>query len=135
MVPPNLVGGLLRGRGLDLGPYARRYEPSERSMLRVLADRAADRPDKDWIVFDSSDRLTFGSAWRTVCRVGHALARDVQAGAHVGLLLRKLCARHLQTLIHRVIRTDANGWIVADQVVRNCWGNWNGVLDDDELSR
>ena len=88
MTPPNLVGGLLRGRGFDLGPYTRRYEPYERTMLRVLADRAEDRPDKDWIVFDSTVRLTFGEAWRGVCRVGHALARDVPAHAHVGLLLR-----------------------------------------------
>jgi crotonobetaine/carnitine-CoA ligase len=88
VTPPNLEAGLLRGRGLDLGPYARRYPPPERTMVRVLADRAVDRPDKDWIVFDGSVRLTFGEAWRTVCRVGHALARDVPAEAHVGLLLR-----------------------------------------------
>ena len=56
--------GLLQGQGLDLGPYSTRYAAGERTMLRVLADRAADRPDKDWLVFDSRDRLTFGGAWR-----------------------------------------------------------------------
>jgi crotonobetaine/carnitine-CoA ligase len=87
--PSNLDGGLLRGRGLDLGPYARRYPPHERTMLRVLADRAADRPDKPWLVFDATDVLTFGAGWRTVCRVGQALDRSGLApGAHVGLLLR-----------------------------------------------
>ncbi len=84
----NLDAGLLRGRGLELGPYALRYPPRERTMLRVLADRAADRPDKDWLVFDSRDRLSFGHAWRTVCRVGHALDRDVLERAHAGVLLR-----------------------------------------------
>ena len=57
-------------------------------MVRVLADRAADRPDKDWIVFDSRDRLTFGGAWAEACRAGHAFDRDLSAGAHVGLLMR-----------------------------------------------
>ena len=46
-------------------------------MVRVLADRAADRPDKDWIVFDSRDRLTFGGAWAEACRAGHAFDRDL----------------------------------------------------------
>lgn len=79
---------LLRGQGLDLGPYMTRYAPGERTMLRVFADRAADRPDKDWIVFDSRDHLTFGGAWNGACSVGHAFDRDLPAGAHVGLLLR-----------------------------------------------
>ena len=33
--------GLLRGQGLDLGPYALRHPEQERTMLRVIADRAA----------------------------------------------------------------------------------------------
>jgi crotonobetaine/carnitine-CoA ligase len=58
-------------------------------MLRVLADRAADRPDKPWLVFDGTEVLTFGDAWRAVRRVGHALDRSgLDPGAHVGLLLR-----------------------------------------------
>lgn len=81
-------GGLLRGQGLGLGPYVTRHPPQERTMIRVLADRAADRPGKDWLVFDSRDRLTFDGAWHMVCRVGHALDRDLPQGAHVGLLLR-----------------------------------------------
>jgi crotonobetaine/carnitine-CoA ligase len=80
--------GLLQGQGLDLGPYSTRYEAGDRTMVRVLADRAADRPDKDWIVFDSRDRLTFGGAWAEACRAGHAFDRDLTAGAHVGLLMR-----------------------------------------------
>jgi crotonobetaine/carnitine-CoA ligase len=88
-VPSNLDAGLLRGRGFELGPYATRYPPHERTMLRVLADRAADRPDKPWLVFDGSDVLTFAEAWRAVCQVGHALDRaGFEPGAHVGLLLR-----------------------------------------------
>ena len=87
--PPNLEAGLLRGRGLDLGPYATSYPPHERTMLRVLADRAADRPDKPWLIFDGTEVLTFADAWRAVCRVGHALdAAGLEPGAHVGLLLR-----------------------------------------------
>lgn len=84
----NLHDGLLRGQGVEFGPYTLRYPPRERVMLRVLADRAADRPDKDWLVFDGRDRLAFGEAWRLVCRIGHALDRDAGPRAHVGLLLR-----------------------------------------------
>ena len=80
--------GLLQGQGLDLGPYSTRYPPGDRTMVRVLSDRAADRPDKDWIVFDSRDRLTFGGAWAEACRAGHAFDRDLAPGAHVGLLMR-----------------------------------------------
>jgi crotonobetaine/carnitine-CoA ligase len=80
---------LLRGRGLDLGPYALRYPEVERTMLRVIADRAASHEDKDWLVFDGVDGLTFGAGWRETCRVAHALDRDgFVPGAHVGLLLR-----------------------------------------------
>ncbi len=57
-------------------------------MLRILAGRAADRPQKDWVVFDGTLRLTFGAAWRQACQVGHALDRDVAPGAHVGLMMR-----------------------------------------------
>ena len=81
-------GGLLRGQGFGFGPYAGRYPPAERTMLRVLAERGEQQPDRDWLVFDSSDRLTFGEAWRATCRVGHALDREFDPGAHVGLLLR-----------------------------------------------
>jgi carnitine-CoA ligase len=80
--------GLLQGQGLDFGRYTLAYAEGDRTMVRVLADRAADRPDKDWIVFDSSDRLTFGATWTEACRIGHAFDRDLPAGAHVGLLMR-----------------------------------------------
>src|SRR5689334_14441115 len=80
---------LLRGQGLDLGPYALRYPEHERTMLRVIADRASTHGDKDWLVFDGADRLTFGTGWREICRVGHALDRDgFEPGAHAGLMLR-----------------------------------------------
>ena len=80
---------LLRGTGVEPGRFTTRYAAEDRTMLRVLADRASDRPDKDWLVFDSTHRLTFANAWSEVCRVGHALDREgVDPGAHVGLLLR-----------------------------------------------
>ena len=80
---------LLRGQGLDLGPYYHAYPEDERTMLRVIANRAKTHATKDWMVFDSKDRLTFGDGWANICRVGHALDRDGFAPtAHVGLLLR-----------------------------------------------
>ncbi len=80
---------LLRGQGLDLGAYYHAYPEDERTMLRVIANRAKTHPTKDWMVFDSTARLTFSEGWTNICRVGHALDRDGFAPtAHVGLLLR-----------------------------------------------
>lgn len=91
-VPEQSAGGgecvLLRGQGLPLGPIARRYPLSERSVVRVLRDQALRRPDKPWLVFDGRDALTFGDAWTATCQVAAALESEVGRGAHVALLLR-----------------------------------------------
>ena len=79
--------GLLQGTGLDIGPCSSRYPLAERTMLRVLSDRAATDADKDWVVFDGRERLTYGDAWRETCRVGHALDADLATTDHVGLML------------------------------------------------
>lgn len=80
--------GLLRGQGFDLGPHARRYAPEERTLLRVLRDQAAARPDKPWLVFEGGAvSLTFHDAFELTNRVGHAVIDRVGEGAHVGLLL------------------------------------------------
>ncbi len=80
--------GLMRGTGFDLGPYARRLPLQERSLVRVLADQAVERPDHTWLVFDSGPSLTFGEAHAMVNQVAHALVDTVGEGAHVGLFLR-----------------------------------------------
>jgi carnitine-CoA ligase len=80
--------GLLQGRGFELGPRASRYPMRERSLVRLLRDQAATYGSKDWLVFDSQDRLTYEEAWRLTCRVGHALDRELEPGAHVGLMMR-----------------------------------------------
>lgn len=83
-----MSGGLLTGTGPGFGRCTLRYAAVERSMVRVLRDRAAELPDRTWLVIDSAEQLTFGSAWREACRVGHALDRDgLDPGANVGLLL------------------------------------------------
>ena len=79
---------LLTGTGLGLGATYERYPLRERSLLRVLRDRATEHPDRTWLVIDSEHALSYGDAWRGACRVGNALDRDgLPAGAHVGLLL------------------------------------------------
>ena len=80
--------GMLTGTGLDLGPVYLRYRTRERTLLRVLRDRAAEHGDRRWLVIDSEHALSFGEAWRGACRVGNALDRDgLPRDAHVGLLL------------------------------------------------
>ena len=79
--------GLLRGKGFPLGPVATRYPTADRTLLRVLRDQAAERGSKDWVIFDSTDRLTYSDAWSLTCRVANAVERDAGEGAHVGLFL------------------------------------------------
>jgi carnitine-CoA ligase len=80
--------GLLRGKGYDLGRHARAYPRPERSLVRVLADRAVDRADHTWLAFDGGRSLTFARAHALANRVGHAVAASVGRGAHVALFLR-----------------------------------------------
>ena len=80
--------GLLRGTGFELGPYAQRLPLEERSLVRLLAEQAAERPDHTWVVFDSGSSLTFGEADARTNQVAHAVVDTVGAGAHVALFLR-----------------------------------------------
>jgi crotonobetaine/carnitine-CoA ligase len=80
---------MLRGSGPDLGPYARRFDLPERTLLHVLRHQAEARPDHPWLVFDGSDTLTFGAAQAQVHQAGHALRAALPAdGGQVALFLR-----------------------------------------------
>jgi len=87
-IESNAGPGLLRGTGPGLGPFATEYAPDRRSLLRVLADRARAAPNVDWLVFDSSARLTFETAREEVARVGQTVLEAGLAGANVALLMR-----------------------------------------------
>ena len=65
--------GLLQGKGYPLGKYATTYPTEERTLLRVLRDQAERIPDKDWLIFDSTDSLTYAEAWRLTNRVALSL--------------------------------------------------------------
>lgn len=80
--------GLLRGKGFPLGPLATAYPTEERTLLRVLADQAATRADQDWLIFDSTDAVTYGEAWRMTNHVANAVEASVGTGTHVGLLMQ-----------------------------------------------
>lgn len=80
--------GLLRGRGLSLGPNATSCPREQRSLLRVLRKRAQTRGDHAWLIFDGSETLTFAAADRRANQVAHALGSTVGDNAHVALMLR-----------------------------------------------
>lgn len=82
------ANGLLTGTGFDLGQYATRYPTAERTMLRVLADQARDRPDQPWLIFDGTEVLTFSAAYELVLRVNASLHTSVGPPGNVALLLR-----------------------------------------------
>lgn len=84
--------GLYRGTGHDFGPLYMSRPYGQRTMLHVLAEKAAEHPDRDWLVFDSVQRLTYGQALELTNRVGNAIRRRFGTGAHVGLLLRNQLA-------------------------------------------
>lgn len=79
---------LWRGKGQPLGAYATRFPIAERTMLHVLDAQARDRGDRTWLVFDGTERLTFGEAQRLAHRVGNAVLRDLGGPCNVGLFLR-----------------------------------------------
>jgi carnitine-CoA ligase len=79
---------LLRGTGPGLGPLTRRYAHEERTMLHVLAGQVAERPDHDWLVFDSRDRLTFRQAQQGAYLFAAAARASGFAAPRVALLLR-----------------------------------------------
>jgi crotonobetaine/carnitine-CoA ligase len=79
--------GLLRGTGFPLGKHALAYPTEERVMLRVLRDRAAERGAKDWLIFDSTDHLTYAEGWSLTCRVANAIEATSGEGAHVGIFM------------------------------------------------
>jgi crotonobetaine/carnitine-CoA ligase len=78
---------LIRGTGPDLGPLARRQPADERTLLHVLDRQVAADPDRDWLVFDGRDRLTFAAAQQEAFRFAAALNRGGE-GTTVALLLR-----------------------------------------------
>ena len=118
--------GLLRGTGPDLGPLMRRYPAEQRCMLRVLADRAANRSDHPWLVFDSTDVVTYRAGYETANAVGHALLERFGRGAHLGLFLRNqkefipayygaLAARGVAVPLN----ADARGPLLEDVITRS----------------
>jgi carnitine-CoA ligase len=77
--------GLLRGTGPGFGPYAEKYVGDERTLLHVLRDQVAVRPDQDWLVFDGRDHVTYRQADAGGPQVAGALG---VTGRRVALLLR-----------------------------------------------
>src|SRR5262245_39081543 len=80
--------GVLTGSGTSLGRYSLQFPLEERTILRALAEQAARRPEKPWLIFDGTDVLTFGEAHRDALLVADAVRDTVGTGRHVGLLLR-----------------------------------------------
>ena len=79
---------LMRGTGAGPGPLTEHYPPEERTLLHVLAGQVADRPDQDWLVFDSRDRLTFRQAQRRAYQFAQAAQASGYPAPRVALLLR-----------------------------------------------
>jgi crotonobetaine/carnitine-CoA ligase len=95
--PPDEVAGgprlaadsrLLRGTGPGFGPLVERFPPEQRTLWHVLRAQAEAIPDRDWLIFDSRDRLTFGQADERSRRVAASLDARGVAGGRVALLLR-----------------------------------------------
>jgi crotonobetaine/carnitine-CoA ligase len=79
---------LLRGTGPDLGPLAKKHPYEQQTVLHVLDEQVAVRPDQDWLIFDSHDRLTFRQAQQRAYQfAASALAAGFTA-PRVALLLR-----------------------------------------------
>lgn len=119
--------GLFRGTGHDFGPLYLARPVEERTLLHVLRDRAADRTDHDWLVFDSTDHVTYGQAWalasRIADRVGRTAGRGPEMPAHVGMLLRNqpeflplLFGTMLSGGVAVPLNADARGPLLEDMI-------------------
>ena len=81
---------LLRGRGLDLGPFALRYPEQERTMLRVIADRATShgRQGLDGLRRHRPAHVRPTGGGGSAASDTRSTATGFRPGAHTGLLLR-----------------------------------------------
>jgi crotonobetaine/carnitine-CoA ligase len=78
---------LLRGSGNELGPFSTALPADQRSLVRMLARRAEDSADREWIVHDDGT-LTYADAYGLANRIARAIIATTAAGAHVGVFLR-----------------------------------------------
>ena len=115
--------GLFRGEGHDFGPLYLGRPVGERTLLHVLRDRAADRPDHDWLVFDSEHRTTYRQAWERSARVADAVNRLEDGPVHVGILLRNqpefmptLLGAMLSGGVAVPLNADARGPLLEDMI-------------------
>jgi crotonobetaine/carnitine-CoA ligase len=115
--------GLFRGTGHDFGPLYLSRPVDERTLLHVLRDRAEDRPDHDWLVFDSAHRITFRQAWERCAQVADAIGRLAGDSIHVGMLLRNqpefmptLLGAMLSGGVAVPLNADARGPLLEDMI-------------------
>lgn len=78
---------LMRGTGHGLGQSATAFSRPERTLLHVLARQHNQHPDRTWLVFDSSESVTFGMVWEMSRRVAAAVTGRCEAGARVAILM------------------------------------------------
>jgi crotonobetaine/carnitine-CoA ligase len=78
----------MRGTGPDLGALALRFAPEERTLLHVLRAQALERPDHEWLVFDSRDHMTFRETQDAAYRFADAVRRTSGMEGQVALFLR-----------------------------------------------
>ena len=78
---------LITGRGTDLGPYATRFPPHQRTLLHLLATQSRELGERTWLVFDGTERLSFAEGQRRVTAFGDAVAERLPAGGAVALFM------------------------------------------------
>lgn len=79
---------LIRGSGAGLGKFITKFPFEERTLLHVLAAQVEVRPDKDWLVFDSVEHLTFREAQSLSYRFAEAVKNQIGSAPRVALYLR-----------------------------------------------
>jgi crotonobetaine/carnitine-CoA ligase len=115
---------VLRGRDLELGPFATRYPQQERNVVRLLWDQADALGDRPWLVFDGVETLTYEAARRLTNQVANAILATVGPSKHVGLYLRnqiEFLPAELGALAVGVavpLNADARGPLLQSQIER-----------------
>ena len=130
---------LLRGRGFPLGDRATHYPTTERTLLRVLRDRSVALRGKPWLIFDSSEVLTYGEAWRLTNQVANAITSTVGEGAHVGLFMvnqPEFLPTFFGAMVNRGVQFMSTGYAGfvstahTEQDIDTCLQAFEGTLGD-----
>lgn len=85
--PPETSERVWRGKKSTAGQCLHRYGLADRSLVRLLSERAESQPDRTWLIFDGHRRLTYREALDGARMFAARLTDEVEPAARVAIQL------------------------------------------------